>query len=212
MADTRQRLIDGAIETIRRQGIAGTSARTIASTAGVNQALVFYHFGSVHELLEAACLAATEARVAPFLERLDEVTSLRQLLDLGRNLHADERSAGNVKVLAQLLAGAQTDPRLAQATSAALHLWIAPIEQALDRLLDGSPLAALVDSAGLAHAVCAGFIGLELFDGIDPAGANLALDTLDRLAVLIEVVDDLGPVARRALRGKLRKSTADLAQ
>lgn len=212
MADTRQRLIDGAIETIRRQGIAGTSARTIASTAGVNQALVFYHFGSVHELLEAACLAATEARVAPFLERLDEVTSLRQLLDLGRNLHADERSAGNVKVLAQLLAGAQTDPRLAQATSAALHLWIAPIEQALDRLLDGSPLAALVDSAGLAHAVCAGFIGLELFDGIDPAGANLALDTLDRLAVLIEVVDDLGPVARRALRGKLRKSTADLVQ
>lgn len=212
MADTRQRLIDGAIETIRRQGIAGTSARTIASTAGVNQALVFYHFGSVHELLEAACLAATEARVAPFLERLDEVTSLRQLLDLGRNLHADERSAGNVKVLAQLLAGAQTDPRLAQATSAALHLWITPIEQALDRLLDGSPLAALVDSAGLAHAVCAGFIGLELFDGIDPAGANLALDTLDRLAVLIEVVDDLGPVARRALRGKLRKSTADLVQ
>lgn len=207
MADTRQRLIDGAIETIRRQGIAGTSARTIAATAGVNQALVFYHFGSVHELLEAACLAATEARVAPFLERLDEVTSLRQLLDLGRNLHADERSAGNVKVLAQLLAGAQTDPRLAQATSAALHLWIAPIEQALDRLLDGSPLAALVDSSGLAHAVCAGFVGLELFDGIDPAGANLALDTLDRLAVLIEVVDDLGPVARRALRGKLRKST-----
>ncbi len=208
MADTRQRLIDGAIETIRQHGIAGTSARTIATTAGVNQALVFYHFGSVHELLEAACLATTEARVAPFLERLDEVTSLRQLLDLGRNLHVEERSAGNVKVLAQLLAGAQADPRLAKATSAALHLWIAPIEQALDRLLDGSPLAALVDSAGLAHAVCAGFVGLELFDGIDPAGANLALDTLDRLAVLIEVVDDLGPVARRALRGKLRKSTA----
>jgi hypothetical protein len=32
------------------------------------------------------------------------------------------------------------------------------------------------------------------------------LDALDRLAVLIEVVDDLGPVALRALRGKLRKT------
>jgi AcrR family transcriptional regulator len=41
MADTRQRLIDGAIETIRKHGITGTSARTIASAAGVNQALVF---------------------------------------------------------------------------------------------------------------------------------------------------------------------------
>jgi AcrR family transcriptional regulator len=207
MADTRQRLIDGAIETIRQHGIAGTSARTIAATAGVNQALVFYHFGSVHELLEAACLAATEARVAPFLARLDEITSLRRLLDLGRTLHLEERSAGNVKVLAQLLAGAQADPRLAQATSAALHLWIAPIEQVLTRLLDGSPLAGLVDIAGLARTVCAGFVGLELFEGIDPAGANLALDTLDRLAVLIEVADDLGPVARRALRAKLRRST-----
>src|SRR5213078_627494 len=62
MTDTRQRLVDGAIETLRTHGLAGASARTIAATAGVNQALVFYHFGSVHELLEAACVAATEAR------------------------------------------------------------------------------------------------------------------------------------------------------
>lgn len=206
MADTRQRLIDGAIETIRQHGITGTSARTIATAAGVNQALVFYHFGSVHELLEAACLAATEARVAPFLARLDEVTDLRQLLALGRRLHTEERALGHVMVLAQLLAGAQSDPKLAQATSAALHLWIGPVEQVLNRLLGDSPLAAVIDIPGLAHAVCAGFIGLELFEGIDPAGANAALDALDRLAVLLEVVDDLGPVARRALRGKLRKS------
>jgi AcrR family transcriptional regulator len=208
MADTRQRLIDGAIETIRRHGIAGTSARTIAGAAGVNQALVFYHFGSVHELLKAACVTATEARVAPFLARLDEMTSLRELLALGRELHAEERSLGNVMVLAQLLAGAQADPKLAEATSAALHLWITPIEHTVNRLLARSPLADVVDIPGLARAVCAGFIGLELFAGVDPAGAQAALDSLDRLAVLIEVVDDLGPVARRALRGKLRKSPA----
>lgn len=206
MADTRQRLVDGAIETIREHGITGTSARTIATTAGVNQALVFYHFGSVHELLEAACLAATEARIRPFLERLDDITSLRELLDLGRTLHTEEREAGNVRVLAQMLAAAQADPRLAQATSAALHLWIEPIEQVLERLLAGSPVADLLDVAGLARAVCAGFVGLELFEGIDPVGASAALDALERLAVLVEVVDDLGPVARRALRGKLRKT------
>src|SRR5689334_15870244 len=107
MSDTRQRLVDGAIETIRRHGITGTSARTIATTAGVNQALVFYHFGSVHELLEAACLAATEERVRPFLHRLDDITSLRELLDLGRTLHTEEREAGNVRVMAQMLAAAQ---------------------------------------------------------------------------------------------------------
>ncbi|MBF8194578.1 TetR family transcriptional regulator [Nonomuraea sp. K274] len=208
MADTRQRLIDGAIETIRERGITGTSARTIAAAAGVNQALVFYHFGSVPELLRQACLAATEARVAPFLARMDQVGSLRELLALGRELHAEERAAGNVTVLAQFLAGAQADPELAAATSAALHLWIDALERTLDRLLAGSPVAELTDTPGLARTVAAAFIGLELFEGVDPEGGQSALDALDRLAVLTEVIDDLGPIALRALRAKLRRSTA----
>ncbi|HEX6345247.1 TetR/AcrR family transcriptional regulator [Umezawaea sp.] len=208
MADTRQRLIDGAIHTIRQHGITGTSARTIAAAAGVNQALVFYHFGSVHDLVEQACVTATRARVAPFLERLDEVTTLRELLDLGRRLHVEERSLGNVMVLAQVLAGAQTDPTLAKATSASLHLWIDPIERTLERLLADSPLTSFVDTGGLARAVCAGFIGLELFEGVEPVGAQAALDALDRMAVLVEVIDDLGPVARAAVRATLRRSSS----
>ncbi|WP_370937577.1 TetR/AcrR family transcriptional regulator [Amycolatopsis sp. cg13] len=207
MADTRQRLIDGTIETIRTHGLTGTTARSIAAAAGVNQALVFYHFGTVHDLLQAACLAATQARVAPFAERLGQVTDLRQLLALGRALHADERAHGNVTVLAQMLAGAQADPKLAEATATALQLWIAPIEDALTRLLAGSPVSEVIDTPGLARAVSAGFVGLELYEGVDPDGAQAALDALDRLAVLIEVVDDLGPVALRALRGKLRRTT-----
>jgi hypothetical protein len=55
--------------------------------------------------------------------------------------------------------------------------------------------------------VSAGFIGLELFEGVDPAGARQALGALEQLAVLVEVVDDLGPVARRALRVKVRKKS-----
>ena len=141
VADTRQRLIDGAIETIRTHGLTGTTARSIAATAEVNQALVFYHFGTVHDLLQAACLAATQARVELFAERLDQITDLRQLLALGRGLHAEERAQGNVMVLAQLLAGAQTDPKLAEATAASLRLWITPIERTLSRLLAGSPVA-----------------------------------------------------------------------
>jgi AcrR family transcriptional regulator len=206
VADTRQRLIDGAIETIRTHGLAGASARGIAATAGVNQALVFYHFGSVPDLLHAAFTTATQARVAPFLDRLDQVGDLRELLALGRDLHAEERALGNITVLGQLLAGAQADPKLAEAAAAALQLWITPIEQALTRLLAGSPVAEVIDTAGLARAVSAGFIGLELYEGLDPDGARAALDALDRLAVLVEVIDDLGPAARRALRGKLRRT------
>jgi AcrR family transcriptional regulator len=204
--DTRRRLIDGTLEAIRRHGIAGTSARTIAAAAGVNQALVFYHFGTVHDLLAAASLACTQERVEAFRERLSNVATMRELLAVGRELHAEERTLGNVAVLAQMLAGSQTDPQLAAATGAALRLWFAPIEQALVRVLDGSPLADLFDTAGLARAASAAFIGLELVEGVDPDGAAAALDALERLAILAEVVDGLGPVERRTLRGKLRQA------
>ncbi|MGN9804313.1 TetR family transcriptional regulator [Micromonospora sp. L32] len=207
MAATRQKLIDGALAAIRSHGIAGASARTIAAAAGVNQALVFYHFGTVDALLAEACRSATAARVAVYRDRFAEVGSLRELLDLGRALHEQERSAGNVAVLAQLLAGAQTDPTLAPATAAALGLWTAEIETVLRRLLRDSPVAPVVDPAGLARAISAAFIGLELFEGVDPAGAHDAFDALERLAVLIEVVEDLGPLARRTLRARLRPHT-----
>lgn len=75
----------------------------------------------------------------------------------------------------------------------------------LDRLLAGSPAAEIADVPGLARAVSAAFIGLELYEGVDEAGAGQALAALDRLAVLIEVMDDLGPLARRALRRRLTR-------
>jgi len=206
MTGTRERLLDGAMRAIREHGIAGVSARTVAAAAGVNQALVFYHFGTVDELLVAACRVATEERVARYRERFAGVRSLRELLDLGRELHTEESRQGNVTVLAQLLAGAQTDARLAAPVRSALHLWSDEIESVLDRLLAGSPLADVADPAGLAHAVAAAFIGLELYEGVDPGGTGAALDALQRLAVLLDVVEELGPVARRALRSRTRKA------
>jgi AcrR family transcriptional regulator len=207
VSDTRQKLIDGAIQTIRTHGISGVSARTIATTAGVNQALVFYHFGSVHELLSAACRTHSKAAVESYQPYFDQVSTLKQLLAVGREPHAGQAEIGNVKVLAQMLAGSQNDPELAKATSAALTLWTDAVEQVLARVMADSHAKDLLDIGGLARAVSAGFVGLELFEGVDPAGAQQALDTLEQLAVLVEVVDDLGPVARRAFRAKVKRVT-----
>ncbi|MFG1920576.1 TetR/AcrR family transcriptional regulator [Cryptosporangium sp. NPDC048952] len=206
--DTRRRLIDGAIETVRRNGIAGTSARTVAAAAGVNQALVFYHFGSVADLLGEACRVATAENVELYRERFDGIRDLRSLLGLGRELHADQRDRGNVTLLGQMLAGAQGDERLATATREAIGLWVREIEAVLRRVVAGSPIEPVVDVTGLAHAVSAAFVGMELFEAVDPAGSTGALDALDRLGILLEVADDLGPVASAALRRRIRSATA----
>ena len=125
------------------------------------------------------------------------MTSLRALLALGRELHAAESEAGNVAVLAQVLAGAQQHPALAAAAKHSLTLWIDEIEAVLVRLLKDSPLAEVTDPAGLARGISASFVGIELYEGVDPAGAESALASLETLGLLVEVVDDLGPVARR---------------
>ncbi|WP_433545614.1 TetR/AcrR family transcriptional regulator [Streptomyces sp. CA-294286] len=204
--ETREKLLAGALRTLSEQGIAKTSARSIATTAGVNQALVFYHFGSVDELLAAACRYGAEQRVARYRLRLAAITTLAELLEFGRVMHEEEKRGGHVAFLGQLLAGAQTQPRLAPATAAGLDLWIEEIEKVLGRVLEHSPVAEFTDPAGLARAVAAAFIGLELYEGVDEIGAAGALDALEQLAGLIGVLEDLGPVAQHAVRLGLRRA------
>lgn len=207
MTDTRQKLIEATAEVLRTDGIAGLSARSVAARADVNQALVFYHFGTMPELIQAATRAAVDENVIFYREQFAQIGSLRELLEVGRELHDRERETGNVAVMAQLLAGASQDLLLAEAGRYAMARWGEQIEAVVRRLMEGSPLAELVDPAGLASMISAVFIGLELYDGVDPVGSRAALDAVERLVVLVDVVDDLGPVASRALRSRIRKAT-----
>ncbi|MEV0223306.1 TetR/AcrR family transcriptional regulator [Streptomyces sp. NPDC050704] len=204
--ETKAKLLDGALRTLTEQGIAKTSARTVAAAAGVNQALVFYHFGSVDELLAAACRHGAEQRVSRYRERLARIGNLAELLTFAREMHEEERAEGHVATLGQLLAGAQTHPRLAPATAAGLDLWITEVERVLVRVLPATPLAEFADPVGLARAVSASFVGIELYEGVDPEGARRALDALEQLAGLVAALESLGPVAQRAVRHHLRRT------
>ena len=205
MTDTKQRLLSAAYDVLREQGIVAVSARTIAARAGANQALIFYHFGTVTELLSAAVQAEVHGRVEAYRAEFAAVGTLGELLALGRSLHVRERESGNVAVMAQLMAGGQQDERLAVAARDALAVWSAELEVVLRRVLADSPLGLIADPAGLAAAVSASFIGLELYDGVDPASTATALDALDHLGVLEDVMDDLGPVGRRALQRQMKR-------
>lgn len=207
---TKDRILDAALRVLAEQGIARASARVIAAEAGVAQGLVFYHFGSVEELLAAACDAGSRARVETHRAALADVDSLPALVTLARRIHAEEREAGSVAVIGQLLAGASSHPSLAGPTAAGLGRWITEVEAALTRLLDrtvlGDPaLAGTVDVAGLARAVSAAFVGLELYDGVDHPGAEQAFVALEQLAALVGILETLGPLERAAVRRRLRK-------
>jgi AcrR family transcriptional regulator len=202
---TRDKLLAAAAEALARDGLSGVSARAIACRAGVNQALVFYHFGSVSDLLEAAVRRSVDLAVASYRDRFADVGSLGELLALGRDLHRMERRRGNVAQMAQVMSGAQRDPILAKAGRYAMQRWTSEIEAVLARLLPGSVVEGLVNPRGLPRAVAGGSIGLELYAGVDRAGAESALDTLDAMGAVLAALDDLGPMATRAVRGRVRR-------
>src|SRR3982075_261149 len=66
LSGTKLQIAEAALETLKANGFAGASARAIAHTGGFNQALIFYHFGSVQNALLAALDLISERRLADY--------------------------------------------------------------------------------------------------------------------------------------------------
>src|SRR5438874_13398816 len=91
---TRKRIVQAAVETLKREGFAGTSARAVAKTGGFNQALVFYHFGSMSELLLAALDETAGQRMARYRQALADVADLPRLVELAGSIFREALDAG----------------------------------------------------------------------------------------------------------------------
>ncbi len=188
--DTRSRIMAAALDTIREVGITGASARAIASRGDFNQALIFYHFGSVANLLIEAAKLSSADRVEVYREVTDDVTSLADLVEVARRLHADSTQDGSVAVLTQLMAGAANDPEMGAAVLEGFEGWISLVEDALRQTTAEGPIGALLPARETAYAISALFLGIELMERLDPAKseAESVFDALGNLAGLIETV------------------------
>jgi len=51
LTGTMTRIAEAALETLKARGFAGARACETARTGGFNQALLLYHFGSVHNAM-----------------------------------------------------------------------------------------------------------------------------------------------------------------
>lgn len=198
--ETKTRLLEATMDTIRMDGLVKVSARTVADRAGLAQGLIFYHFGTVSDLIAAACLSATQERVERHADQFAAVTSLTDLIDLGVAIHIEEAAAGHVDVLSHVLAASHHDPAMAQAAKAALDLWRPALESAVERALNSSPLAGVIAPPEVTGLILAAFVGFELTEPVTEQGVVGALATLRELTAAL---DGLGPVARRAIRAGL---------
>jgi AcrR family transcriptional regulator len=193
MTDTRARIIEAALDALRAGGIAGISARGVARHGDFNQALIFYHFGSVEGLLIEVARSESERRSALYADALAGVTTLPELVGVARRLHDEEFATGGIAALTQMLAGAGGSDEMARGVWEAMQPWTAQVQATIERLLDGTPLAGVLPAEDLTAAVAALFLGIELFTGLDPKrDQNTLFATMESVAVLVETLLQAG--------------------
>jgi AcrR family transcriptional regulator len=170
---TREQVVQAALDTLRSDGFANASARTIARTGGFTPALIFYYFGSLDGLLLAALDATSEAQWARYEPLVNSSASLEELATSALALYREDLEAGHVTVVAELVGAGIARPALRQEIANRAERWADLAEAAIGRAIKDSPLADLLSPRDLATAVITGYLGLHLFHHMDPDGTRI---------------------------------------
>ena len=81
---TREALLDAAVEVFYHRGVARSTMEQIARAAGVTRGALYWHFCNKEDLLDALCqhhFATVEAQLGPAEEAAQAEVTLQQLLE-----------------------------------------------------------------------------------------------------------------------------------
>jgi len=173
---TRERIIEAAADTLCAEGFAGTSARSIAAKGGFNQALVFYHFGSVNDLLMAALAHVGHVRMATYTETVGNLDNLSDLVSAARSIFAEDLDRGYMKVLSEMISGASTYPELGPRIWQEIEPWISFTKGSISRVIGDTALTSAVPAGEVAFAIVSLYLGMELLTQL--AGQRSSADSL----------------------------------
>src|SRR3954451_15476158 len=194
----RGALVDAAVESLRFDGFTGASARAIATRAEINPGLIFYHFGSVADLLLAALGEVSERRMARYSAAVDAAVTPAELVAVATAIFREDLDEGYVTVLVEMIAGAGSSPELGEQVAALIAPWRTFAQRAIETIVSASPFASLVPVDDAAHAVVALYLGLEMLSHLDGDRAP-ALRLFDQASNLVAAFS--APAASTTAKG-----------
>lgn len=179
---TRLRIAAAAAELVAELGWDAVTTRAVAGRAGVNQALIHYHFGSMDALLRGAVVAALESTVAQAAGPLARASFAEAIADTVAAIEdIDPRSPAAI-LLAESLVRAVRDPGLAEPIVGGLREFRALLAARVARAVADGDAPADLPPAAFSTFLAASLDGLLLHRIVDPdvdiAGAR---DILCRL-------------------------------
>jgi AcrR family transcriptional regulator len=190
--DTRTRIAEAALEALRTEGFSGATSRAIARIGGFNQALIFYHYGSLENALLAGLDLTSEERMARYRDALQNATTLEELLAVARRIYREDSASGHVAVVSQLVAGSLARPELARGVLERMEPWVDFCEEAIGKVVAGSPLADLLPVRELAYGLVSYYLGANLVTHLGGA---------ERTEALFERLEALAPGLSALVRG-----------
>lgn len=180
-SDTKAGILRAAAIEIADKGWGGLRTRDVADRAGVNKALVHYHYGSMDNLrLEAVASLMTGVVNEAASVLIEAPTLARGVRAFGEELDRFRSDDPGSVVLMEAMLHAPRDERLEAMLVRALEFYEEALRQRIETDVKSGRLPDSVDPSGLATALTALLDGLVLHAymrrGVDfrPAAESIA--------------------------------------
>ncbi|TFZ03483.1 TetR/AcrR family transcriptional regulator [Ramlibacter rhizophilus] len=160
--DTKARILEAAFQRLAREGYGGLSIREIAKDAGVNHALVNYHFKSKEQLV-IAVLDDANRRLLARQERLYAGPgSYAHKWAQARRYYENDLASGFVRVLMELYAASMSNPALRDEFQPRMNAWFDLIGKVVAEAFEHYGLDLPVSPEVVSCWICNFWIGTEL--------------------------------------------------
>ena len=188
--DTRAKIVAAAGETLKARGFAGTSTRAIAATGGFNPGLIFYYYGSLHELLVAVLAESSAERLARYRAAVEDAATIAELFMVLRRIYREDYETGYIRVVSELVAGSVAHRELGPRVVELMEPWLELAEGAIERAIADSPFEQMVAPRELALAAITFYLGANLLTQLlgESAAVERLLDLGERAAPMLELL------------------------
>jgi AcrR family transcriptional regulator len=201
LGDTKARILEAAFRRLATEGYAALSTREIAKDAGVNHALIHYHYRTKDQLVMAVLEAANRKLLARQQALYGTPAGFAEKWAQARRFYEADLASGFVRVQAELWAASLSNPGLREKFLPQLLAWkqvvLGGVRDALAAAeAAGVTLPPFFSAEAIAWWISEFWLGMEFADllGVpEERGSHRA--ALDAMQQLLERLDALAGFA-----------------
>lgn len=207
---TRERILDATFRRLVSEGYAALSVREIARDAGVNHALINYHFRSKDQLVIDVLDAVNQRLLSRQASMYESGGTFAQKWADARRFYEDDLASGFVRLQAELWAASLSNPGLREKFLPRLLAWkklvLGAVREAVAALeAEGTTLPRPFTPEVMACWISEFWLGMEFADllGVkeEQTQRRAALDAVQWLLESLDakVSQTVGPAVRKRM-------------